>query len=93
MCRSSGQESQALQIRLPTVGFELTPEKFPNVLAKSMQDRESRMAGKPPVILPVLTEKGETPAGMGIGADKEEFDYMVNAKSRGAPRHENGTTL
>ncbi|KAL8804452.1 MAG: hypothetical protein Q9182_002557 [Xanthomendoza sp. 2 TL-2023] len=77
----------------PLLNFELTPEKFPRVLAKSMQDRESQAAGNPPVFLPVLTEKGENPAGMGIGADKEEFDYMVNAKSRGAPRHENRTTL
>ena len=58
-----------------------------------MQDRESQAAGNEPTFLPVLTEKGENPAGMGIGADKEEFDYMVNAKSRGAPRHENRTTL
>ena len=77
----------------PLLNFELTPEKFPRVLAKSMQDRESQAAGNDPTFLPVLTEKGENPAGMGIGADKEEFDYMVNAKSRGAPRHENRTTL
>lgn len=77
----------------PLLNFELTPEKFPRVLAKSMQDRESQAAGNPPVFLPVLTEQGQNPAGMGIGADKEDFDYMVNAKSRGAPRHENRTTL
>ena len=77
----------------PLLNFELTPQKLPRVLAKSMQDRESQALGNTPVFLPVLTEKGENPAGMGIGADKEEFDYMVNAKSRGAPRHENRTTL
>ena len=77
----------------PLLNFELTPEKFPKVLAKSMQDRESRAAGNEPVFLPVLTPDGKNPAGMGLGADKEEFDYMVNAKSRGAPRHENRTTL
>lgn len=77
----------------PLLNFELTPAKFPRVLARSMQDRESQAAGNEPTFLPVLTEKGENPAGMGIGADKEEFDYMVNAKSRGAPRHENRTTL
>ena len=77
----------------PLLDFEYTPEKFPKVLAKSMKDRESRAAGNAPAYLPVLTAKGENPAGMGIGADREEFDYMVNAKARGAPRHENRTTL
>ncbi len=77
----------------PLLDFELTPEKFPRVLAKSMRDRESQIAGNAPMFLPVLTEQGENPAGMGLGADKEEFDYMVNAKSRGAPNHENRTTL
>lgn len=41
----------------------------------------------------MLTAKGENPAGLGIGADEEELDYMVNAKSRGAPNYENRTTL
>ncbi|KAI1198125.1 Alpha/Beta hydrolase protein [Nemania serpens] len=77
----------------PLLNFELTPEKFPRVLAKSMQDRESQIAGNAATFLPVLTADGKNPAGMGIGADKEEFDYMVNAKSRGAPNHENRTTL
>lgn len=77
----------------PLLDFELTPEKFPRVLAKSMADRESRAAGNAPIFLPVLTEAGVNPAGLGIGADKEEFDYMVNAKKYGAIRHENRTTL
>ncbi|PGH10573.1 hypothetical protein AJ79_05395 [Helicocarpus griseus UAMH5409] len=77
----------------PLVGMEPTPKMLPRVLAKCMQDRESRMAGNPPVFLPVLTDKGQNPAGMGMGADKEEFDYMVNAARRGAPRYQNRTTL
>ncbi|KAF6807781.1 DltD domain-containing protein [Colletotrichum sojae] len=77
----------------PLLDFELTPEKFPRVLARSMADRESRAAGNAPVFIPVLTEAGVNPAGLGIGADKEEFDYMVNAKKYGAARHENRTTL
>lgn len=55
----------------PLLNFELTPQKFPRVLAKSMQDSESQALGNTPVFL----------------ADKEEFDYRVNAKSRGALRH------
>lgn len=94
LCAASLDKRAKLCIAIcPLLDFELTPEKFPKVLLKSMRDRESQRAGNPPVYLPVLTEKGENPAGMGIGADKEEFDYMVNAKSRGAPRHVNLTTL
>lgn len=94
LCAASLDKRAKLCIAIcPLLDFELTPDKFPKVLRKSMRDRESQRAGNPPVFLPVLTEKGQNPAGMGIGADKEEFDYMVNAKSRGAPRHENRTTL
>lgn len=78
----------------PLLNFELTPATFPRVLAKSMRDRASQTTGaNAPVYLPVLTADGKNPAGMGIGADKEEFDYMVNAKRLGAPNHENHTTL
>lgn len=77
----------------PLLNFEYTPDKFLKVLAKSMKDRESQIKGNEPFYLPVLTAKGENPAGMGIGADEEELDYMVNAKSRGAPNYENRTTL
>lgn len=94
MCAASLDKRAKLCISIcPLLDFEYTPEKFPKVLALSMRDRESRAAGNEPVYLPVLTEKGENPAGMGIGAKKEEFDYMVNAKRLGAPRHENKTTL
>ncbi|KAJ2982263.1 hypothetical protein NQ176_g1491 [Zarea fungicola] len=51
------------------------------------------MVGTPPITISVLTEDGRNPAGMGIGADKMEYDYMVNAKFRGAPNYENRTTL
>ncbi|KAF4334739.1 hypothetical protein FBEOM_11421 [Fusarium beomiforme] len=77
----------------PLMGLEPAPAMITRVLSKSMQDRESRIMGNSPVTVPVLTDQGENPAGMGLGADKEEFDYMVNAKSRGAPNYENRTTL
>lgn len=77
----------------PLLNFEYTPEKFPKVLAKCMKDRESQIRGNEPFFLPVLTAKGENPAGMGLGADQESLDYMINAKSRGAPNYENRTTL
>ncbi|KAI1817359.1 Alpha/Beta hydrolase protein [Poronia punctata] len=77
----------------PLLNLEYEAAKFPRVLAKLQQDRESVLAGNKPLYVPVLTAEGKNPAGMGLGADKEEFDYMVNAKMRGAPRHENHTTL
>ena len=94
LCASALDKRAKLVIAVcPLLNFELTPGTFPKVLAKSMQDRESRLKGNPAFYLPVLTEQGQNPAGMGIGADKEGFDYMVNAKSRGAPNHENHTTI
>jgi len=77
----------------PLLNLEYEASKFPKVLAKLQQDRESQLMGNKPLYVPVLTAEGKNPAGMGLGADKEEFDYMVNAKSRGAPRHENHTTF
>ncbi|KAM3496763.1 hypothetical protein MY10362_009866 [Beauveria mimosiformis] len=77
----------------PLTGMQPVPEMLPKVLARSMQDRESQIVGNPPITISVLTEDGRNPAGMGIGADKMEYDYIVNAKFRGAPNYENRTTL
>ncbi|KAI3391507.1 hypothetical protein diail_7205 [Diaporthe ilicicola] len=77
----------------PLLNLEYEETVFKKVLAKLQRDRESQLAGNPPLYVPVLTAEGKNPAGMGMGADKEEFDYMVNAKMRGAPRHENHTTF
>ena len=94
LCAASLDKRAKMCISIcPLLNFQLTDEKRPKVLAKGMQDRESQAAGNPPTFAPVLTDRGENPAGMGLGADKEEFDYMVNAKSRGAPNYENRTTL
>lgn len=94
LCAGSLDKRAKLTISIcPLLNFEYTPEKFPKVLLKSMRDRESQARGNEPHYLPVLTAEGKNPAGMGLGADKEEFDYMVNAKMRGAPNYENRTTL
>ncbi|KAJ5773666.1 DltD N-terminal domain protein [Penicillium paradoxum] len=77
----------------PLTGMQPEPAMLPKVLSKCMQDRESQLVGNSPVTLAVLTPDGRNPAGMGIGADKMEYDYMVNAKFRGAPNYENRTTL
>lgn len=58
----------------PLLNLEYEAAKFPRVLAKLQKDRESQLAGNPPLYVPVLTAEGKNPAGMGLGADKEEFD-------------------
>lgn len=78
----------------PLLSFEYSKDKFSKVLAITMKDRESQVkSNNPPFYLPALTDKGENPAGFGIGADKEGFDYIVGAKDRVAPSHENHTTI
>ncbi|OTB08289.1 hypothetical protein M426DRAFT_317398, partial [Hypoxylon sp. CI-4A] len=57
----------------PLLNLEYEAAKFPKVLAKVQQDRESIVAGNEPVYVPVLTTEGKNPAGMGLGADKEEY--------------------
>ncbi|KAI4906243.1 hypothetical protein J4E90_010716 [Alternaria incomplexa] len=58
----------------PLLNLEYEASKFPKVLAKVQQDRESQLTGNKPLYVPVLTAEGKNPAGMGLGADKEEFD-------------------
>lgn len=58
----------------PLLDLEYETAKFPRVLAKLQQDRQSQLAGNPPLYVPVLNAEGKNPAGMGLGADKEEFD-------------------
>jgi fermentation-respiration switch protein FrsA (DUF1100 family) len=77
----------------PLLSFEYSKDRFPKVLAKAAKDRESQIKGNPPFYLPLLTEKGENPAGFGIGMDKEGFEYISTAKERVAPSFENRTTI
>ncbi|RDW89665.1 hypothetical protein BP6252_01697 [Coleophoma cylindrospora] len=77
----------------PLLNFEYSKDKFAMVLMKTMKDRESQVKGNKPFYLPVLTDKGENPAGFGIGADKEGFEYVVKAKETVAANHDNRTTL
>jgi hypothetical protein len=41
----------------------------------------------------MLTDKGDNPAGFGIGADKEGYEYITTAKERVAASFENRTTI
>jgi fermentation-respiration switch protein FrsA (DUF1100 family) len=77
----------------PLLSFDMKRDRFPKVLAKAAKDRESQVKGNPPFYMPLLTDKGENPAGFGIGMDKEGFEYITTAKERVAPSFENRTTL
>jgi fermentation-respiration switch protein FrsA (DUF1100 family) len=77
----------------PLFSFEYGKDRFSKVLAKTMKDRHSQVKGARPFYLPLLTEKGDNPAGFGIGMDKEGFEYIVGAKERVAPSFENRTTI
>jgi len=76
----------------PLTVFEFPQDKWPRVLAKALQDRESQLRGNPPFYLPVLTERGENPAGFGVGTAKEDFNLILGAKTL-APTYENRTTI
>lgn len=67
--------------------------KWPKVLAKAMKDRESRLAGNPPVYLPMLTEDGESPAGFGTGFAVEGVYQMIARATEIEPNFVPQTTL
>ena len=77
----------------PLTNFTYTPEKLPKVLAKCMQDRVSQVAGNEPFYLPMLNERGENPAGFGVGVDQERYGKIVQVGKEIAPRHVNRTTI
>jgi pimeloyl-ACP methyl ester carboxylesterase len=62
------------------------------VLAKALQDRESRAVGNKPVYIPMLTAEGENQAGFGKGSDVDGFKMMLGAKLL-QPSFELETTL
>ena len=67
-------------------------DKKSKVLAKAMKDRESQMTGNPPFCLPVLTEKGENPAGFGGNPKAEDYGKILNG-GKAAPNYRNSTTI
>ncbi|KAL9115466.1 MAG: hypothetical protein Q9227_000787 [Pyrenula ochraceoflavens] len=77
----------------PFVELKPPQEKVLLVLAKCMQDRESRRAGNPPTYLPMLTRTGTNPAGLPLHPTAEELDLVLTAQQRGAVNFENRCTL
>ncbi|KAH8646007.1 Alpha/Beta hydrolase protein [Tricladium varicosporioides] len=77
----------------PLMTFANPNEKFANLLAKTMKDREFQLKGNKPFYIPLLTETGENPAGVGIWSDKETLEYITTAKERLAPSFESRITI
>ncbi|KAK6220536.1 hypothetical protein LQW54_001981 [Pestalotiopsis sp. IQ-011] len=66
----------------PLTTWELQATKSRGVLAKAMQDRESQLAGNNPFSLPMITEKGDNPAGFGGGMGANELEFVLQSKQR-----------
>ncbi|KAL8735464.1 MAG: hypothetical protein Q9181_002807 [Wetmoreana brouardii] len=87
------KRARAIIAVCPLTRLECSSEKLPNVVAKCMRDRESQAKGNPPFYIPMLTDRGENPAGFGIGIDREQYAKVVNAGKEIAPNHVNRTTI
>ncbi|KAI9035174.1 acetyltransferase fmaC [Aspergillus affinis] len=77
----------------PLTDFTLASDKRDAVLARCAQDRASQIAGNEPFYLPMVTEKGENPAGFGVGIDRERYAAIVDRGKEIARGHVNRTTL
>lgn len=86
------KRAKAVVAMCPLTIWDFPPEKWPRVLAKALQDRESRAVGNKPVYIPMLTAEGENPAGFGKGFDVDGFKMMAGAKLL-QPTFELETTL
>jgi pimeloyl-ACP methyl ester carboxylesterase len=78
----------------PLMSFEYNGiEQFSNILAKTMRDREFQMKGNKPFYLPLISDKGDNPAGIDIWADREVLQFITDAKERVASTFESHTTI
>ena len=77
----------------PYLDLKPPPEKVSQVLAKCIQDRESRYVGNPPTYLPMLTASGRNPAGLHLHPTPEELELVLKSQERGAANFQNKCTL
>ena len=84
----------------PAVEYTQDRAKLRGVLSKAAKDRESRIKGNDAFYVPMLSSKGENPAGFNLGTDREAAMRMVKAldleddlRQSLAPDHVNRTTL
>ncbi|KAL9112660.1 MAG: hypothetical protein Q9187_007739, partial [Circinaria calcarea] len=81
LCAGSlDKRAKAVVAVCPLTRFEYTPELLPKVLSKAIKDRESQILGNEPFYLPMLTPKGENPAGFGVGVEKDNYNILIGAK-------------
>lgn len=94
LCAASLDKRARFAIAIcPLTDFEFSPDKRPKILAKCIKDRESQIVGNPPFYLPMVTEKGENPAGFGHGIDKARYAMILEIGRQIAPNHVNRTTI
>ncbi|KAJ6015188.1 alpha/beta-hydrolase [Penicillium herquei] len=77
----------------PLTDFTLKSDKLPNVLARSMQDRVSQIAGNQPYYVPFVTSEGKNPAGFGSGVDREQYQLLLESGKKNNFIHDNRTTI
>ena len=68
-------------------------KKWKQVLTKCMKDRESRLAGNPPVNLPMLTDDGQQPAGFGENFEGEGVHHIIQRAVELQPNFKPETAL
>ncbi|ETS73450.1 hypothetical protein PFICI_15055 [Pestalotiopsis fici W106-1] len=76
----------------PLTTWDLPANKYRGVLSKAMQDRESQLAGNKAFSLPMITQKGENPAGFGVGLGTREWELVQESKQR-MPNLEMNTSI
>jgi len=84
----------------PATEYSHDRAKLRGVLAKAAQDRQSRIKGNEPFYVPMLSDKGENPAGFNLGTDRNAAMRIVRSQDPAdelraslAPNHVNRTTL
>lgn len=84
----------------PAVEYSQDRAKLRGVLSKAAKDRESRIKGNDAFYVPMMSSKGENPAGFNLGTDRQSAMRMVNAldpqddlRQSLAPNHVNRTTI
>jgi pimeloyl-ACP methyl ester carboxylesterase len=64
----------------PLTHWELDENKWRGVMAKTMQDRESRISGNAAFSIPMVTDRGINPAGFSSGMGANELSLVEEAK-------------
>ncbi|TGJ86986.1 hypothetical protein E0Z10_g1719 [Xylaria hypoxylon] len=64
----------------PLTHWDLDVSKWRGVMAKAMQDRESRLSGNAAFSLPMITDRGVNPAGFSSGMGATELDLVAEAR-------------